>query len=74
MDVNGTPSILNVEHLLVATGRAANVNGKSNVPFSLLILSGLGLDVAGVKYSPQGIKVCDLLFLLIVHPSGLRHS
>eukprot|EP01128_Nolandella_sp_AFSM9_P011751 TRINITY_DN867_c0_g2_i2.p1 TRINITY_DN867_c0_g2~~TRINITY_DN867_c0_g2_i2.p1 ORF type:complete len:839 (-),score=196.78 TRINITY_DN867_c0_g2_i2:160-2388(-) len=45
----GTAKTLVVEHLLFATGRSPNV-------------SGLGLDVAGVKFdSSTGIKVSDTL-------------
>lgn len=42
-DANGTSEI-SASHLLVAAGRAANVNG-------------LDLEKAGIKYSPKGIEV-----------------
>lgn len=44
VDANGTERRLAGSHLLVATGRRANV-------------AGLNLEAAGVEYSPKGVKV-----------------
>jgi pyruvate/2-oxoglutarate dehydrogenase complex dihydrolipoamide dehydrogenase (E3) component len=44
LNANGTERHIEGSHLLVATGRRANVEG-------------LGLDEAGVAYTPKGIKV-----------------
>lgn len=43
---NGTEQILRSSHLLIATGRSANVNG-------------LGLDETDVEYDRKGVKVND---------------
>jgi pyruvate/2-oxoglutarate dehydrogenase complex dihydrolipoamide dehydrogenase (E3) component len=44
LDENGTERRIEGSHLLVATGRRANVEG-------------LGLDEAGVAYTPKGVRV-----------------
>jgi pyruvate/2-oxoglutarate dehydrogenase complex dihydrolipoamide dehydrogenase (E3) component len=44
----GEPSLIRTEMLFVATGTAANVEG-------------LGLEKAGIRYSPEGIAVDDTL-------------
>jgi len=43
-DMEGKEACIQGSHLLIATGRRANVNG-------------LNLDAAGVKYSPHGVEV-----------------
>ncbi len=48
IDVAGQQRSLTADAILVAVGRAANVEG-------------LGLDAAGVKYSPRGVEVNDFL-------------
>ncbi|WP_309668850.1 mercuric reductase [Gemmatimonas sp.] len=45
---DGAPSVLEAERVLVATGRTPNVDG-------------LGLDVAGIRFTPKGVRVDERL-------------